>query len=93
MGYSRRGILPIVLALLAWTASGCANLAATLEAIPRSTPGAAAALFMRNDRLRDRALGVQGLLTLGSLAYLLFASSPFTRLTDPPLDGGGGNPQ
>jgi cytochrome c-type biogenesis protein CcmF len=54
--------------------------------------GAAAALFMRNDRLRDRALGVQGLLTLGSLAYLLFASSPFTRLTDPPLDGGGMNP-
>ena len=45
MGYSRRGILPIVLALLAWTASGCANLAATLEAIPRSTPGAAAALL------------------------------------------------
>ncbi|MDP3492283.1 MAG: heme lyase CcmF/NrfE family subunit [Hyphomonadaceae bacterium] len=54
--------------------------------------GAAAALFMRNDRLRDRALGVQGLLTLGSLAYLLFASSPFTRLADPPLDGGGLNP-
>lgn len=54
--------------------------------------GAAAALFMRNDRLRDRALGVQGLLTLGSLAYLLFASSPFTRLTDPPFDGGGMNP-
>ena len=54
--------------------------------------GGAAALFMRNDRLRDRALGVQGLLTLGSLAYLLFASSPFTRLADPPLDGGGMNP-
>ncbi len=54
--------------------------------------GAAAALFMRNDRLRDRALGVQGLLTLGSLAYLLFASSPFTRLDSPPLDGGGMNP-
>jgi cytochrome c-type biogenesis protein CcmF len=54
--------------------------------------GAAAALFMRNDRLRDRALGVQGLLTLGSLAYLLFVSSPFTRLDDPPLDGGGMNP-
>ena len=54
--------------------------------------GAAAALFMRNDRLRDRALGVQGLLTLGSLTYLLFASSPFTRLENPPLDGGGMNP-
>ncbi len=54
--------------------------------------GAAAGLFMKNDRLRDRALGVQGLLTLGSLAYLLFASSPFTRLVDPPIDGGGMNP-
>ncbi len=54
--------------------------------------GAAAAIFMRSDRLRDRALGVQGLLTVGSLAYLLFASSPFARLDNPPLDGGGMNP-
>jgi cytochrome c-type biogenesis protein CcmF len=54
--------------------------------------GAAAGLFMRSDRLRDRALGVQGLLTVGSLAYLLFASSPFARLDNPPLDGGGMNP-
>ncbi len=54
--------------------------------------GAAAALFMRNDRLRDRALGVQGLLTALSLVYLLIVSSPFTRLDTPPLDGGGMNP-
>jgi cytochrome c-type biogenesis protein CcmF len=54
--------------------------------------GAMAALFMRGDRLRDRALGVQGLLTTGSLLYLLIASSPFVRLADPPFDGGGMNP-
>jgi cytochrome c-type biogenesis protein CcmF len=54
--------------------------------------GAAAALTMRADALRDRALGVQGLLTAASLAYLVFASSPFTRLDPAPLDGGGLNP-
>ena len=54
--------------------------------------GAAAALFMRPDALRDRALGVQGLLTTGSLTYLLLASSPFTRLDPAPLDGAGLNP-
>lgn len=57
-----------------------------------SAYGAAAALWMRADRLRDRALGVQGLLTLGSLAYLLFASSPFLRLAVPPFEGRGMNP-
>jgi cytochrome c-type biogenesis protein CcmF len=54
--------------------------------------GAAAAMFMRGDLLRDRALGVQGLLTTASLVYLLFASSPFTRIFPAPLDGGGMNP-
>jgi cytochrome c-type biogenesis protein CcmF len=54
--------------------------------------GAAGAFFMRGDRLRDRALGVQGLLTTASLLYLLVASSPFIRLDNPPLDGGGMNP-
>jgi cytochrome c-type biogenesis protein CcmF len=54
--------------------------------------GAAAALFMRADKLRDTALGVQGLLTTGSLTYLLLASSPFTRLDPAPLDGAGLNP-
>jgi cytochrome c-type biogenesis protein CcmF len=54
--------------------------------------GAAAAVFMRAGPLRDKALGVQGLLTTGFFAYLLFASSPFTRLIDPPFDGGGMNP-
>ena len=54
--------------------------------------GAAAAIFMRADVLRDRALAVQGLLTTASLVYLLFASSPFERLTPAPLDGSGLNP-
>ncbi len=54
--------------------------------------GAAGALFMRADNLRDKALGVQGLLTAASLAYLLFASSPFLRLDPAPLDGRGLNP-
>jgi cytochrome c-type biogenesis protein CcmF len=54
--------------------------------------GAFAALFMREGKLRDRALGVQGLLTVGSFLYLLFVSSPFTRLIDPPFDGAGLNP-
>jgi cytochrome c-type biogenesis protein CcmF len=54
--------------------------------------GAVAALFMRGGPLRDRALGVQGLLLTASLVYLLFASSPFVRLAVPPLDGGGMNP-
>jgi len=54
--------------------------------------GAAAGLFMQEGKLRDRALGVQGLLTTASFAYLLFVSSPFTRLIDAPFDGGGMNP-
>jgi cytochrome c-type biogenesis protein CcmF len=54
--------------------------------------GAAAALFMRSGPLRDRALGVQGLLTAASLLYLLFVSSPFLRLAEPPFDGRGMNP-
>jgi cytochrome c-type biogenesis protein CcmF len=54
--------------------------------------GAVAALGMREGRLRDRALGVQGLLTVFSFLYLLLVSSPFTRLADPPFDGAGLNP-
>src|SRR5690606_11794005 len=54
--------------------------------------GAMAALFMRADKLRDKALGVQGVLTTGSLTYLLLASSPFVRLDPAPLDGRGLNP-
>ncbi|MEO0881504.1 MAG: heme lyase CcmF/NrfE family subunit [Pseudomonadota bacterium] len=39
-----------------------------------------------------RALGVQGAVATGSLAYLLFASNPFLRLNPAPLQGLGLNP-
>jgi cytochrome c-type biogenesis protein CcmF len=42
--------------------------------------------------LRSRAVGVQGLVTASTLAYLAFASNPFVRLVDPPLQGAGLNP-
>ena len=56
--------------------------------------GAAADWLMKSDRkvFEARAIGVQGLVSLGSLAYLLFASSPFTRLDPAPLQGQGLNP-
>ncbi|MEO0816937.1 MAG: heme lyase CcmF/NrfE family subunit [Pseudomonadota bacterium] len=56
--------------------------------------GAAGALVMRTgrDAFEARALGVQGLVGAGSLAYLLFASSPFTRMEAPPLQGASLNP-
>lgn len=56
--------------------------------------GAAAAGFMRTGRekFEARALGIQGLLTVGALAYLLFASSPYLRLDPAPFQGAGLNP-
>ena len=56
--------------------------------------GAAGALWMRTGRdlFEARALGVQGLLAVGSLAYLLFASSPYLRLDPAPFQGAGLNP-
>ncbi len=56
--------------------------------------GAAGAALMRTGRHRFEALaiGTQGMLSAGSLAYLLFASSPFLRLDPAPLQGAGLNP-
>ena len=56
--------------------------------------GAAGALWMRSGRdvFEARALGVQGWLATGALAYLLFASSPYLRLDPAPLQGAGLNP-
>ena len=56
--------------------------------------GAAGALWMRTGRdvFEARALGVQGWLATGALAYLLFASSPYLRLDPAPLQGAGLNP-
>jgi cytochrome c-type biogenesis protein CcmF len=56
--------------------------------------GAAAAALMRTGRdlFEARALGVQGLLSAGALAYLLFASSPYLRIDNPPFQGSELNP-
>nr|WP_233343024.1 heme lyase CcmF/NrfE family subunit [Hyphomonas sp. Mor2] len=42
--------------------------------------------------LRARAVGVQGLTTMGFLAFLIFSSNPFTRMTPVPENGIGLNP-
>jgi cytochrome c-type biogenesis protein CcmF len=42
--------------------------------------------------LKARAIGVQGLLTFGFLAFILFTSNPFERLNPVPPDGQGLNP-
>jgi len=42
--------------------------------------------------LRARAIGIQGLLAFGFLAFILFTSNPFERLNPVPADGLGLNP-
>lgn len=54
--------------------------------------GAVAVGVMKPSDLKTKALGVQGGMACLSLVYLLFASSPFTRLDPAPFDGGGLNP-
>lgn len=56
--------------------------------------GASIAAFGKNipHRFRARVLGVQGLIGLGFLAFILFVSNPFTRLFPAPLQGNGLNP-
>ena len=56
--------------------------------------GAAVALFGSNlpDSLRARVLGVQALIGVGFLAFLLFTSNPFERISPAPPDGNGLNP-
>ncbi|MBL8562898.1 MAG: cytochrome c biogenesis protein CcsA, partial [Gemmobacter sp.] len=56
--------------------------------------GACAALFGSNlpQSLRARVLGVQGLIGLAFLAFLLFTSNPFLRLQVPPFNGDDLNP-
>ena len=43
-------------------------------------------------RLTSAALGVQGLLALAFLAFILLTSNPFVRLDPPPFEGAGLNP-
>src|SRR5215475_11194649 len=56
--------------------------------------GAAVALFGENlpDSLRARVLAVQAWVGVGFLAFILFTSNPFLRLSPAPPDGEGMNP-
>ena len=56
--------------------------------------GAAVAVFGGNlpDRLRARVLAVQAWISIGFLAFSLFTSNPFARVSPPPLDGNDLNP-
>ncbi len=56
--------------------------------------GAAVAAFGSNlpDRLKARALSVQGMIGFGFLAFILFTSNPFLRLEPVPVQGQGLNP-
>jgi len=56
--------------------------------------GASVALFGANlpDTLRSRVLSIQALIGVGFLAFILFTSNPFLRLSPAPLDGNGLNP-
>jgi cytochrome c-type biogenesis protein CcmF len=56
--------------------------------------GAAVAVFGSNlpASLKARVLGVQGLIGVGFLSFILFTSNPFTRLLPAPLEGRGLNP-
>ncbi|MFN3401110.1 MAG: heme lyase CcmF/NrfE family subunit, partial [Ferrovibrio sp.] len=56
--------------------------------------GAAVAAFGRNlpATLKARVLGIQGLIGVGFLSFILFTSNPFNRLLPAPLEGNGLNP-
>ncbi|HVZ70524.1 MAG TPA: heme lyase CcmF/NrfE family subunit [Rhizomicrobium sp.] len=45
-----------------------------------------------SERLTSAALGVQGLLAVAFLVFILFTSNPFLRIDPPPFDGNGLNP-
>ncbi len=56
--------------------------------------GMAMAVFGRNlpPSLRARALGIQALVSVGFLLFIIFTSNPFERMLPPPADGRGMNP-
>ncbi len=56
--------------------------------------GAGVAAFGSNlpQTLRARVLGIQGLIGLGFLTFILFTSNPFERVDPPPFDGDDLNP-
>ncbi|NNC37424.1 MAG: heme lyase CcmF/NrfE family subunit [Hyphomonadaceae bacterium] len=59
-----------------------------------SVYGALVPMFGKNlpTTLKARALSVQGMISVGFLAFILFTSNPFLRLNPVPLDGQGLNP-
>jgi len=54
--------------------------------------GAVAAMGRGGPRLTSAALGVQGLLAVAFLLFILFTSNPFLRLDPAPFEGAGLNP-
>src|SRR5690606_29795472 len=56
--------------------------------------GALVAVLGRNlpPGLRARTLAVQGMISLGFIAFILFTSNPFLRLFPVPAEGNGLNP-
>ncbi len=56
--------------------------------------GAAVATFGRNlpPSLKARTLAVQAMIGVGFLAFIIFTSNPFLRLSPAPIDGSGLNP-
>jgi cytochrome c-type biogenesis protein CcmF len=56
--------------------------------------GGGVALFGRNlpPSLKARALAVQGMITVGFIAFILFTSNPFLRVVPVPAEGRGLNP-
>ena len=56
--------------------------------------GAGVAVFGKNlpPSLKARTLAVQGMISLGFLAFILFTSNPFLRIIPAPLEGLGLNP-
>jgi cytochrome c-type biogenesis protein CcmF len=56
--------------------------------------GAAVAAAGENlpETLKANTLAVQGMISLGFLAFIIFTSNPFARLDPAPLDGNGLNP-
>jgi cytochrome c-type biogenesis protein CcmF len=44
------------------------------------------------ETLKARVLAVQGMIASAFLAFVIFTSNPFSRLTNPPIDGNGMNP-
>ena len=54
--------------------------------------GAVAALQRGGARLTSAALGVQGLLAVAFLLFILFTSNPFLRIDPAPFQGAGLNP-